>query len=151
MLASLLASLASGETMVAIARARRAAVVYFLAGLAALCGAGFLIGALYIWLAGHFGRLETAIAFGAGFMAIALLILLAHRLTAKSRARRAAERRRSDLTALGVATAFAALPTLMRSRAGMGALLAPVIAIAAYAIWRENTKPPGTGPDAPPE
>lgn len=150
MLASLLASLASGETMVAIGRARRAAVVYLLAGLAALCGAGFLIGALYIWLAGLFGRLETAIAFGAGFIAIALLILIVDRLTAKSRARRAAERRKSDLTALGVAAALAVLPTVLRSRAGAGALLAPAIAIAAYAIWRENTKPPGTDPDAPP-
>lgn len=147
MLASLLASLASGETMVAMRRARRAAIVYFFVGLLTLCGVGFLVGALYIWAAEHYGHLEAAIAFGVGFIVLAMLILLIDRLTSKSRARRAAERRKSDLTALGVATALAVLPNLLRTRAGIGGLLAPAIAIAAYAIWRENTKP---GPDSEP-
>ena len=91
MLASLLASLASGETVVAIRRARRAAIVYVLAGMAGLCGVGFLIGALYIWLSERYGPLETAIGFGVGFIVLAGLILLVHRLTAGSRARRVAE------------------------------------------------------------
>jgi len=151
MLATLLASLASGETMVAIRRARRAAIVYSVAGLLVLCGVGFLIGALYIWLADHYGRLETALGFGVGFIVLALLIVLINRLTANSRAKRAAERRKSDLTALGVATALAVLPNLLRSRVGVGSLLAPAIAIAAYAIWRENTKPSGPDPDQPPD
>ena len=140
MLASLLASLASGETAVAIRRARRAAVVYLLAGVAALCGVGFLIGALYIWLSRRYGSLETALWFGAGFLVIAVAILLIHRLTAGSRARRAAERRKSDLTAVGVAAALAVLPGLLRSRAGIGTLLAPALAVVAYAIYRENSR-----------
>jgi undecaprenyl pyrophosphate phosphatase UppP len=151
MLASLLASLASGETVVAIRRARRTAIVYLVVGLLALCGVGFLIGALYIWMAARYGRLETALAFGVGFIVLALLVLLVDRFTAKSRAKRAAERRRSDLTAVGVATALAVLPTLLRSRAGVGGLLAPAIALAAYAIWRENTKSPEPGSDPPVE
>jgi undecaprenyl pyrophosphate phosphatase UppP len=141
MLASLIASLASGETVVAIRRARRAAIVYLLAGTAGIIGVGFLIGALYIWLAELYGRLETALGFGVGFIVLALLIVLVHRLTAGSRAKRAAERRRSDLTAMGVAAALAALPGLMRSRAGLGTLLAPALAVVAYAIYRENSKP----------
>lgn len=144
MLASLIASLASGETLQAIRRARRAAVAYLLAGVAGLCGLGFLIGALYIFLSERYGSLETAIGFGVGFIVIALLVLLIHRLTASSRARRVAERRKSDLTAMGIAAALAALPTLTRSRAGLGALLAPALAVVAYSIYRENTKP---GPD----
>ncbi|RLP22499.1 hypothetical protein [Mesorhizobium sp. YM1C-6-2] len=140
MLASLIASLASGETLQAIRRARRAAVAYLLAGAAGLCGAGFLLGALYIWLAERYGSLATAIGFGVGFIVLALLILLVHRLTATSRARRVTERRKSDLTAMGIAAALAALPTLTRSRAGMGALLGPALAVVAYAIYRENTK-----------
>ena len=150
MLASLLASLASGETVVAIRRARRAAIVYVLAGMAGLCGVGFLIGALYIWLSEKYGPLETAIGFGVGFIVIAGLILLIHRLTAGSRARRVAERRKSDLTAVGIAAAIAALPGLTRSRAGLGALLAPALAVVAYAIYRENRKP-GPGPDGRPD
>ena len=140
MLATLLASLASGETAVAIRRARRAAIVYLLAGVAALCGVGFLIGALYIWLSRRYGSLETALWFGAGFLVIAVAILLIHRLTAGSRARRAAERRKSDLTAVGVAAALAVLPGLLRSRAGIGTLLAPALAVVAYAIYRENSR-----------
>jgi undecaprenyl pyrophosphate phosphatase UppP len=141
MLASLIASLASGETVVAIRRARRAAIVYLLASAAGLIGLGFLIGALYIWLAERYGRLESALGFGIGFIVLALLILLIHRLTAGSRAERAAERRKSDLTAMGVAAALAVLPGLMRSRAGLGTLIAPALAVVAYAIYRENSKP----------
>ena len=148
MLASLIASLASGETVVAIRRARRAAIVYLLAGTAAIIGVGFLIGALYIWLSELYGRLETALGFGVGFIVLALLIVLVHRLTAGSRAKRAAERRRSDLTAMGVAAALAALPGLMRSRAGLGTLVAPALAVVAYAIYRENSKPKPDRDDA---
>jgi undecaprenyl pyrophosphate phosphatase UppP len=148
MLASLIASLASGETVVAIRRARRAAIVYLLAGTAGIIGVGFLIGALYIWLSELYGRLETALGFGVGFIVLALLIVLVHRLTAGSRAKRAAERRRSDLTAMGVAAALAALPGLTRSRAGLGTLVAPALAVVAYAIYRENSKPKPDRDDA---
>jgi undecaprenyl pyrophosphate phosphatase UppP len=149
MLASLIASLASGETVVAIRRARRAAIIYLAAGTAGLCGVGFLIGALYIWLSERYGRLETALGFGVGFIVLALLILLVHRLTAGSRARRAAERRKSDLAAMGIAAALAALPGLMRSRAGLGTLLAPALAVVAYAIYRENSRPKPDRDDPP--
>jgi len=144
MLASLLASLASGETLQAVRRARRMAIAYLLAGVAGLCGVGFLIGALYIFLSERYGSLATAIGFGVGFIVLAVVILLIHRLTAETRARRVAEQRKSDLTAMGIAAGIAALPTLMRSRIGLGALLAPAIAVAAYAIYRENK--PGRGP-----
>jgi undecaprenyl pyrophosphate phosphatase UppP len=150
MLTSLLASLASGETVLALRRAQRAAVVYALAGIAAICGVGFLIGALYIWLSSRYGSLATAIGFGVGFIVIALLILLVHRLMAGSRARRAAERRKSDLTAVGVATAIAVLPGLLRSKAGLGVVLAPALAILGYVIYRENSRPkpdPDRSPD----
>lgn len=146
MLASLLASLASGETLQAIRRARRAAVAYLVAGVASLCGAGFLIGALYIYVSDRYGSLETSIGFGVGFIVLALLVLLVNRLTAETRAKRVAERRKSDLTALGIATAIAALPTLARSRVGLGALLAPALAAAAYAIYRENRRRPRRRP-----
>ena len=148
MLASLLASLASGETLQAVRRARRAAIAYLLAGVAGLLGIGFLIGALYIFLSDRYGRLETAIGFGFGFIVLALLILLIHILMAKSRAKRAADRRKSDLTAMGIAAAIAALPTLARSRVGLGALLAPALAVVAYTIYRENSRP-GADPDEP--
>ena len=151
MLTTLIAGLASGETMLAVRRARRAAIAYLLAALAGLCGLGFLVGALYIWVAARYGAMEAALAFGGGFFVLAILILVIHRLTAGARARRVAERRKYDLTAMGVAAALAVLPGLIRGKAGFGALIGPAIALAAYAIYRENTKPGPEGPDAPTE
>lgn len=149
MLTSLIASLASGEAAVALKSARRTAIVYLAAGLLILVGASFLLGAFFVWTAQRYGTIEAAILFGVVFIALALVVLLVDRLTARSRAARAAECRKSDVTALGVATALAVLPGLLRGRAGLGALLAPAIAAAAYAIYRENSKPQ-RGPDRRP-
>jgi hypothetical protein len=40
------------------------------------------------------------------------------------------------------------LPGLMRSRAGLGTLVAPALAVVAYAIYRENSKPKPDRDDA---
>lgn len=147
MLASLLAGLASGETVAAMRRARLAAIVYSLAGIAALCGLGFLVAAAYIWTAGRYGPIAAALGFGAGFLVLAGILLLGFRFSAASRARRRASERKADVTAIGVTAALAALPVLIRGKGGLGVLLAPAMALAAYAIYRENARP---GPRDPP-
>jgi predicted membrane channel-forming protein YqfA (hemolysin III family) len=141
MLASLISGFASGETLAAIRRARAAAVVYAVAALAALCGLGFLVGAAYIWTAGRYGSVAASLGFGAGFLVIAGLILLVHRILAGSRARRRAKRRDADLKAIGIAAALAMLPTLLKGKGGLSFILGPAVALAAYAIYRENVKP----------
>lgn len=151
MLARLLAGFASGETVIAVRRARRALVAYVVAALAALCGVGFLIGAFYIWAAGRYGPIEAALWIGGGFVALAIVVVLVHRLADGMRVRRAADRRKADLTAVGIAAALAVLPGLLRGKAGLGVLLAPAIALAAYAIYRENSRPNQRDPDEPPE
>ena len=147
MLASLLGGLASGETVAMIRRARLAAIVYGLAAIAAACGIGFLIAAAYIWTAAAYGSITAALAFGIGFLVLAGLIVLIFRLSAGSRARQRARRRKSDMTAIGVTTALAVLPTLLR---GKGAILGPAAALAAYAIYRENAKPHADDSDREP-
>lgn len=139
-IASLIAGFASGETVAALRRARGAAIAYALASLAALCGLGFLIGAGYIWAAARYGSLEAAIGFGVGFLVLSGLILLIFRLSAESRVVRRSRKRNADLTAVGVTAALAALPVLLRSKGGLGAVLGPAAALVAYAIYRENTK-----------
>ncbi|RWC34159.1 MAG: hypothetical protein EOS27_00565 [Mesorhizobium sp.] len=141
MLASLISGLASGETVAAIRRARTAAIVYMLAISAALCGLGFLVGAAYIWTASRYGSFAAASGFGAGFLVLAGLILLIYQISAGSRARRRAQRRNADLKAIGIAAALAVLPTLLKGKGGLGVLLGPAVALAAYAIYRENVKP----------
>ena len=148
MLASLIAGFASGETVLALQRAKRAVIVYLFAAITAACGAGFLLGALFIWLAGRYGTLETALAFGGTFILITILILLVHIVGERSRSRLVASKRHSDLKAIGVATAVAALPALLRAKPGVRVLLAPVVAFAAYSLYRRSRAP---GPDAPPE
>ncbi|CCV04982.1 conserved membrane hypothetical protein [Mesorhizobium metallidurans STM 2683] len=148
MLATLISGLASGETAAAVRRARTAAVVYALAGLAAFCGLGFLVGAAYIWAAGRFGSMAAAFGFGIGFLVIAGFILLVYKVSAGSRARRRTERRKADMRAIGIAAALAVLPTLLKGKCGLGTVLGPAIALAAYAIYRENVKPGPDDPDA---
>ncbi|TPK77293.1 hypothetical protein FJ930_01290 [Mesorhizobium sp. B2-4-15] len=141
LLASLLSGFASGETMAAIRRARTAAIVYALAALAALCGLGFLVGAAYIWVAARYGSQVTALGFGIGFLVIAGLVLLSHRLMAGARARREAMRRKADMKAIGISAALAVLPALIKGKGGLGVILGPAAALVAYAIYRENVKP----------
>lgn len=138
---SLIAGLASGETVAAIHRARAAAIAYLLAGLAGLCGIGFLIGAGYIATARRFGPLEAALGFGVGFLILGGVVLLVFKLTAGRRAVKQATRRKTDMTAVGVTAALSVLPTLLRGKGGLAALLTPALAAAAYAIYRENSKP----------
>ena len=148
MLASLISGLASGEAAAVVRRARRAAIVYALAGLAALCGLGFLIGAAYVWVAGRYGPMAACLGFGVGFLLIAGLLLLIHQLSAGARARRQARRRNADMKAVGITAALAVLPALLKGKGGLGTILAPAIALAAYAIYRENTKSAADDSDA---
>jgi hypothetical protein len=147
MLASLIASFASGETALAVRRAKRAAIAYLLAGAAALCGIGFLIGAIYIWASQRYGAIEAALGIGVIFLLSSGVILMVQTTTARIQARRAKERRASDLTTVAVASALAVLPMLLRGKAGLGTVIAPVVALTAYAIYRENRAKTPKKPD----
>lgn len=142
MLASLIASFASGETALAVRRARRAAIAYLLAGVSAICGIGFLIGAVYIWASERYGAMEAAIGIGIIFLLLSGIVFIVHTTTSRIQAKRARDRRASDLTTVAVASALAVLPTLLRGKAGLGAVIAPAVALTAYAIYRENRKKP---------
>src|SRR5690242_12690674 len=92
--------------------------------------------------------MATSLGFGVGFLVIAGLILVVYQLSAGLRARRRARRRSADMKALGITAALAALPVPLKGKGGLGAVLGPVLAIAAYAIYRENVKPDNdTDPD----
>jgi hypothetical protein len=147
MLASLIASFASGETALVVRRARRAAIAYLLAGVAALCGIGFLIGAVYIWASQRYGAIEAALGIGVIFLLLSGLVLIIHTTTARIQARRAKARRASDITTVAVASALAVLPTLLRGKTGLGTVIAPLLALTAYAIYRENRAKTPKKPD----
>ncbi len=137
-LISLITAIVSGEASEAVAKARRAALVYALAGLLLLLGAGFLLAAGFIAVADEIGTLPATLWFGGGFILVALLLVAIDRLAARSRAKREAQRRREEARAIASAAAVALLPTLLASRARGLALIFPVAAALAYGVWREN-------------
>lgn len=143
MLASLIASMATSEAGLAVGRARRTATAYLAAGVFGVCGIGFLVGAAYVWAAHKFGHVQAALGFGVGFLVIAGLIVLFHKISGSARAREEKQRRRGDLATLGAAAAMSAMPALLRSKGGIGALMGPAVALVAYQIYRENRKPNG--------
>lgn len=141
MLSTLITTFISGEAMASVGRLRRAAVTYALAGILILCGAGFLLGATFVAVANEFGTIEAALGFGAGFILIALVLILIHRVSAKVEAKKIEKRRQSEMTAVVSAAAVAMLPTLLAGGKGRSAaLLAPALAGLGWAIWRENTR-----------
>ncbi|MEV8805262.1 hypothetical protein AB0V92_31445, partial [Mesorhizobium ciceri] len=66
--------------------------------------------------------------------------LLTTRLPGGAPARRRPQRRNADMKAIGVTAALAVLPSLLKGKGGLGAILGPAVALAAYAIYRENVK-----------
>jgi hypothetical protein len=145
MLGSLIAGFLSGEAFDVARRARRAAVVYLLAGIFALVGLGFLVGAGYIAVARRVGPLEAALWFGGGFLLVAVVVAGVHLIIAGRRRRKAARKRNVDMAAIAGAAALSALPSLLRSKAGIGVIAGPALAILAYAIYRENSRDPEEG------
>jgi len=141
MLGSLIAGLATGETMAALRRMRRAAIAYGLACIAAIAGIIYLLIAVTIWLARRYGAIEACIGVGLAFLALALLIAIIHKVMSPVRAKAAKRQRNSDFAKAAIAAGLAVVPTLMRGRAGAALLLVPALAILADAIYRENAKP----------
>lgn len=142
MLASLLAGLATGETVAALRGARRAAIAYGVAGLAAFFGVIFLLVAGTIWAARRYGAIEATLGIGIAFLVLALVVVVVHKLTSRVRAKAARRQRNRDFTKAAVAAGLAVAPTLLRGKAGTALLLAPAIAAVAYAIYRENAPKP---------
>ena len=138
-LVSLIAGLATGETLAAMRRARRTVIAYLIAGILALCGVVYLLAAGTIWAARRYGAIEASLAIGAAFLVFAAIVVLIHMLTSGVRARAAARQRNRDLTNAAIAAGIAAAPTLLRGKTGLAALLLPAVAVVAYAIYRENS------------
>ena len=143
MLATLIASVLSGEATEALGRVRRKIVAYLIAGLLAACGVGFFIGAGTIALAREVGAVSAALWIGGAFVLTAVLVLIVHRIMTRVRARRVARRRETEAKAVGSAAALAMLPALFAGK-GSKASLAVSAAVAAgalgYAFYRSMSR-----------
>lgn len=137
-LVSVIAAIAAGEASEAVARARRAAMLYAAAALFLLVGAVFLLLAGFIVAARELGPVPAALWFGGGFILLGLILLAVKTIGGRARAKRDAKRRRDEARAVAGAAAVALLPTLLASRARGLALIFPAAAALAYGVWREN-------------
>lgn len=142
MLGSLIAALFAGEASRLVGRARRAAIAYVAAGLCALVGLGFLIGALHTALARRFGSVETSLGFGIAFLLIGGIVLAIHAIAAARVRRIAASKRRSEITTIAATAAVSILPGLLRGKVTpLSLAAAPLLAVLAYTLLREKTPP----------
>ena len=139
MLKSAIEMLAGLDAKRAARRFRRAVIDFALAGAALLLGLGFLIAAAFIFVSERYGALYTTAGFGVGFIVLAGLILIVHRMIVGLQMRRRAEEKRAEqVKSFAMTAALAALPSIIRSRSLVGQIAIPLAAIAAYAIYREN-------------
>ena len=146
-LLSLIGAIATGEATDALARARRAAVIYLLAAILLTLGLVFLLIAAFVALAREIGALEASLWFGGGFLIVGFLLVLVHRLASKARARRIARKRQSEIKSVVGTAAVALVPALLASRTGSLAVLAPLAAVLGYGVWKENARRrPGSRP-----
>jgi len=140
MLATLIQTLVTGEAKGAARRVQRALIDYTIAGVFLAIGLGFLIAAGYIYATRHYDPLYVALGFGGGFILLAVIAVLVHRISSGMQARRRAEEERAaQFRSVAVAAAVATLPTLLKGRAGILGALGPLAAMAAYAIYKENS------------
>lgn len=147
---AVIGSIVSGEALDAVARARRAAAIYAVAGLLGVIGLVFLLIAAFLAVAREVGSVNAGLWFGGGFLAVALILVIVHKIRSGIRARRIARRRKDETRTIVSTAAVALLPALLASRTGSLALLVPAVGALAYAVYRENSARRPRPTDLPP-
>ncbi|MEZ5812260.1 MAG: hypothetical protein R3D45_12680 [Rhizobiaceae bacterium] len=138
MLKSLVSSLVSGEVKELTSRVSSAAILYVLAGLCAVVGVAFLVGAGFVLVAERYGTIEATLGFGLGFLVVAVLLLVVNSMQAKAWKRRREEARAGEVKALAIAALLGAVPGLLKTRGGLAGILVPIIGLVALKIVDEN-------------
>lgn len=102
-----LALLAAGEVGGAVKRKLTAYVLFAIAGLIALAGLGYLLGALHIWLSVNYSPIQASLFIAGGLFVVALAFAIAGAIVARRKA--------SNAQALQTAAAVAAAPLALRA------------------------------------
>lgn len=109
------------------------AMLYVLIGLLALVGAGFLVAALYIAIASATDPLIAALVVGAGFIALAGIILAV--VIAKAEKRKEEQRRAAANAAMMASTMTLANTGLRLASRATGPMFWPALGIVAAGIY----------------
>lgn len=111
----------------ALRRGRRSALTCLLAGVLLLGAYAAVLAAAGLYLSTLLGAVNAALAVAAAQLAIAVLLVAALSLINSLERRR--ERKREDNRTLVATLALSALPSLLRSRAGLGLAVAGGLAL----------------------
>ncbi|RCS23749.1 hypothetical protein DUT91_10710 [Phyllobacterium salinisoli] len=131
----------TGEVGHAVRRTKRRAGFMLATCLFALAGMIFLLVTIYLALARHYGDIYAALMVAAGCFVVAIMALVAMKISDASHKRRVRERPNFDGSALLTAGVLAALPVLIKRPLVAAAL--PIIGLAAYALMSDTGSPRG--------
>ncbi|WP_428700038.1 hypothetical protein [Stappia sp.] len=136
-LVPLLASALGTDFGAVLRRGRRSALICLLAGVLLLGTYAAVLAAAGLYLSTLLGAVNAALAIAAAQLAIATLLVAALSLVNSLERRR--ERKREGSQALLATLALSALPSLTRSRAGLGLAVAGGLALILAARNRDDS------------
>lgn len=136
-LVPLLASALGTDYGAVLRRGRRSALICLLAGVLLLGTYAAVLAAAGLYLSTLLGAVNAALAIAAAQLAIATLLVAALSLVNSLERRR--ERKREGSQALLATLALSALPSLTRSRAGLGLAVAGGLALILAARNRDDS------------
>lgn len=134
----LITLLLAGEASDLKRRLQSALITYAIAAIAGLLALIFLVVAVYIAAAIRWGAMEAAIGFAVIFALLALIVFVAHRISARAYRQKQRLRRAENASLAASASAAAAIPALLgkKTMAANAALLL-LAGLGGYAAYRQ--------------
>jgi ABC-type uncharacterized transport system permease subunit len=137
MLTQLITKLITGEAGIFVAKMKRLVVLYALMGFFALCMAGFLMNALFVWMAARYGAFATSLGFALVFLVLIVAVYVMAVVAGRPPSNRADDRLQRDIASIASVAALSNAPLLFSSvRRRKSLLLVPVAGGALFAVWR---------------
>ena len=137
MLTQLITKIFTGEAGVFFARMRVVALIYAVMVLVGMAMLGFLLAALFIWLASIYGAFTTALGFAALCLVAIIVLYVLLIIARRPPKQRASDRLQRDVASIASVAAISNLPMLIRSFGRSKRLiLVPVAAAGIYGAVR---------------
>ncbi|MCQ0986543.1 hypothetical protein [Jiella marina] len=136
----MVAKLVTGEAGVYLARMRRLAGLYVILAILGLLIVGFLMGALYVYIASLVGPLAASLIFAAAFFVLAIITYAMTIVVRRPPRKRADDRLERDIASIAGVAALSNAPLLFQSaRRNKKLLLIPAMGAVGWAVWRAFT------------
>ncbi|WP_182085431.1 hypothetical protein [Aureimonas sp. ME7] len=137
MITQLITKLFTGEASIFLARLRTIVAIYAIMAIFALAMLGFLLLALFVWLAQSYGVLATAIGFAVGCLVALIAVYIFLVIARRPPKQRAADRMQRDVASIASIAAVSNMPLLFTSiRRRKSLLLLPVAAFSFWGLFR---------------